>query len=239
MVHREAMETEAGGFASTAISSRFPSVESRAVPDEQDAEEAAPVRQQPPATGASLAATSARPSSSMLPASASASRHGRARLGLAFGGLALVAVGSALVIFREHPVPSAPPAVAVVAPVVAPVAAVEPPPAPEPTPPPVVVAAPPAPPPVEQVETADAEEKKPAPRVPRVVKQKLTIRVRPYATVFVDGTALGQTPLAPIQVSPGEHTVRLINNDLGKDITRTIDVKAGQPNIFKYELDEN
>ena len=114
MVHREAMETEAGGFASTAISSRFPSVESRAVPDEQDAEEAAPVRQQPPATGASLAATSARPSSSMLPASASASRHGRARLGLAFGGLALVAVGSALVIFREHPVPSAPPAVAVV-----------------------------------------------------------------------------------------------------------------------------
>jgi serine/threonine-protein kinase len=63
-------------------------------------------------------------------------------------------------------------------------------------------------------------------------------RIRPYATVLLDGTALGQTPLKPVQVAAGSHTVRLINRDLAKDITRTVEVKPGQSLIFKYDLEE-
>ncbi len=74
--------------------------------------------------------------------------------------------------------------------------------------------------------------------VRRKLAQKTTLvfRIRPYATVLLDGSALGQTPLAPVQVTPGSHTVRLINRDLGKDLTRTIEVKAGQSNVFKHDF---
>jgi serine/threonine-protein kinase len=70
-------------------------------------------------------------------------------------------------------------------------------------------------------------------------KALLEFRIRPYATVVLDGKQLGQTPLAPIEVAVGSHTVQLINKDLGKDVTRPVEVKAGQPNQFKYNLLEN
>jgi serine/threonine-protein kinase len=72
-----------------------------------------------------------------------------------------------------------------------------------------------------------------------VEKARLEFRIRPYATVLLDGKTLGQTPLPPAEVEVGSHTVQLINKDLGKEITRTIDVKAGQANVFKYNLLED
>ena len=110
-----------------------------------------------------------------------------------------------------------------------------------------VVAAPPAPvqvvaaPPAPVQAPAPASETVPPVAAPHktVARPKLTIRIRPYATVFLDGVALGQTPLAPVPVSLGEHTVRLINRDLGKDISRSITVKAGQPAIFTFDLELN
>jgi serine/threonine-protein kinase len=39
-----------------------------------------------------------------------------------------------------------------------------------------------------------------------------------------------------VSVSAGSHTLRFINRELGKDVTRTFDVKAGKPNIFKLDL---
>ena len=70
-------------------------------------------------------------------------------------------------------------------------------------------------------------------------KAKLGFRIRPYATVLVDGTAVGQTPFAPVSLSVGAHTVRLINRELGKDVTRTVEVKAGHANLFKFDLSAN
>jgi serine/threonine-protein kinase len=67
-------------------------------------------------------------------------------------------------------------------------------------------------------------------------KGTLEFRIRPYATVLLNGKSLGQTPLPPVAVSAGFHTVRLINRDLGKDVTLTVEVKAGQPTVFKYNL---
>ncbi|HEX8441766.1 MAG TPA: protein kinase [Archangium sp.] len=72
-----------------------------------------------------------------------------------------------------------------------------------------------------------------------VQKAVLEFRIRPYATVVLDGKSLGQTPLAPIEVTVGSHSVQLINKDLGKDVTRSVEVKAGQSNQFKYNLLED
>jgi serine/threonine-protein kinase len=37
-------------------------------------------------------------------------------------------------------------------------------------------------------------------------------------------------------VSIGTHTVRLVNREIGKDVTKSVEVKAGQPNVFKHDL---
>ncbi|RKG68614.1 PEGA domain-containing protein [Corallococcus terminator] len=66
----------------------------------------------------------------------------------------------------------------------------------------------------------------------------LEIRIRPFATVHLDGKELGQTPLAPIEVPAGRHTMRLVNKRLEKDVTRTVDVNAGEQNVFKLNLED-
>ena len=61
-------------------------------------------------------------------------------------------------------------------------------------------------------------------------------RVRPHATVVLNGRSLGQTPMAPIHLPAGKYTVKLINKELGKVATRQLEVLAGQPTVFKYDL---
>ncbi|RKH04733.1 serine/threonine protein kinase [Corallococcus sp. CA053C] len=93
------------------------------------------------------------------------------------------------------------------------------------------------------VATAPAPTKVP-PRRPTVAtsrrndlpKGKLEFRIRPYASVFLDGKSLGQTPFAAVEATEGSHQVRVVNKDLGKDLTRTFEVKAGQDNVFKLNL---
>ncbi|WNZ64593.1 protein kinase [Myxococcus sp. MxC21-1] len=82
-----------------------------------------------------------------------------------------------------------------------------------------------------------ARERAPTQKVAPVAKGRLEFRIRPYAVVSLDGKVLGQTPFAAVEVSEGRHTVRLVNKELGKDVTRTVDVKAGQPNVFKLNLE--
>jgi eukaryotic-like serine/threonine-protein kinase len=104
-----------------------------------------------------------------------------------------------------------------------------------------------APPPGPKVAAVAPPQKSPRPVVKPVVQkarasaQKATLefRIRPYATVVLDGKLLGQTPLAAVEVPVGPHTVQLINKELGKDVTRSVDVKAGQNNQLKYNLLEN
>jgi serine/threonine-protein kinase len=66
---------------------------------------------------------------------------------------------------------------------------------------------------------------------------KLELRIRPYATVFLDDKKLGDTPLPPITVSVGRHKLRLVNPAFGKDVELTIVIKPGE-NVVKHNLKE-
>ncbi|WP_047863241.1 serine/threonine-protein kinase [Archangium gephyra] len=165
----------------------------------------------------------------------------RAGLAVVVGGLVLAAAGSGVVVFRDTSTPPVP------APQVPPAPLVQAMPTPPATPQPVVAnpAAPATPaqpePPTEASEPVAVSAPEPTEVQPvrrKSTKAKLEFRIRPYATVFLDGKALGQTPFPAVQVPIGMHTVRLINRDLGKDVTRDFEVKAGQPNIFKHDLEK-
>jgi serine/threonine-protein kinase len=151
-------------------------------------------------------------------------------LGVALGSLALLAAGGGVLLFRGDTAP----ATAQPQPVVPPPQPMPPPP-PPPQPVAEVAERPPEPRPEQPVETQEPTAVQPA-RRKVAQKARLEFRIRPHAIVFLDGKALGQTPFPAIQASIGTHTVRLINRDLDRDITRTIEVKAGQPNIFKYDF---
>jgi hypothetical protein len=79
----------------------------------------------------------------------------------------------------------------------------------------------------------------PQPRPTVTAKGELELRIRPWAKVEVDGREIGVTPLdAPLMLSAGDHQVRLINPDLGKDITRTVHINASEKEVLKEILDE-
>lgn len=74
----------------------------------------------------------------------------------------------------------------------------------------------------------------------RVVIEQGTIefRVRPYATVLLDGKRLGETPFPAVRAYEGHHSVQLVNRNIKKNVTVDFVVKGGQPNIFKYNLND-
>jgi serine/threonine-protein kinase len=71
-----------------------------------------------------------------------------------------------------------------------------------------------------------------------VAAEPVDFRVRPFGTVTVDGKLLGDTPFPPVKLSPGVHRVQVVNGELGKSVTRTFEVKSGQPNVFRLNLEE-
>lgn len=66
---------------------------------------------------------------------------------------------------------------------------------------------------------------------------RLELRIRPYATVFIDGKEVGDTPLPPQQLTIGKHHVRLVNPSLGKDVALEVAVHPGD-NVLKHNLKE-
>jgi hypothetical protein len=79
----------------------------------------------------------------------------------------------------------------------------------------------------------------PAPPRPTITaKGELVLLIRPWAKVEVDGREVGVTPLDPIALNAGEHKVRLINPDLGKDVVRTVHINASEKEVLKEILDE-
>ena len=102
------------------------------------------------------------------------------------------------------------------------------------------------PPPQAAVATAPkARPRKPPQPVPAAeapvvtAKGELVLLIRPWAKVEVDGRDVGVTPLnEPLLLAAGEHTVRLVNPDLGKDITRTVRITASGREVLKELLDE-
>ncbi|ATB30226.1 serine/threonine protein kinase [Melittangium boletus] len=90
-----------------------------------------------------------------------------------------------------------------------------------------------------QQQQAPAKPKRTAPPPKYVLKGTLELRIRPYATVFVDGRRLGDTPMAPQELPVGRHVVKLVNTDLSKTLTREVDIKVGQTFQLKENLFED
>ena len=61
-------------------------------------------------------------------------------------------------------------------------------------------------------------------------------RIRPYATIFLNGSRLGETPLPPVEMPAGRYTVKAVNTELGKMVTRSIQVGAGQTTLVTVNL---
>jgi serine/threonine-protein kinase len=63
----------------------------------------------------------------------------------------------------------------------------------------------------------------------------LRIVVLPWANVWVDGKKKGQTPLPAIDLLEGSHKVRLANDQIGKDLTKTVRVRPGKESLIKLD----
>ena len=106
---------------------------------------------------------------------------------------------------------------------------------------PVVTQAPTAPAPAAPVSSDTASRParaEPKPAAARVVQQqgKLEVRVTPRSIAILDGKPRGLTPIAPLSLPAGSHTLRLINTSLGKDLTQKIEVKANETFVFTRDL---
>ena len=67
---------------------------------------------------------------------------------------------------------------------------------------------------------------------------KLNVQATPgWAKVFVDEAYVGTTPLIGHELSPGSHTIRLVNDRLGTDISDQVTIEAGETTIKAYQLD--
>jgi serine/threonine-protein kinase len=64
----------------------------------------------------------------------------------------------------------------------------------------------------------------------------LTLHTQPWAKVSIDGQPYGSTPLFKIKLEPGKHTVKLVNEQEGVNVTRNVVVKSGQNLKQKWSL---
>jgi serine/threonine-protein kinase len=62
----------------------------------------------------------------------------------------------------------------------------------------------------------------------------IKIVVRPWAEVVVDGQVIGNTPIRPLTLAAGQHTVRVTNPDY-KPLFRKVNLRAGEE--LKVEID--
>jgi serine/threonine-protein kinase len=67
-------------------------------------------------------------------------------------------------------------------------------------------------------------------------KGTLEIRVRPYAIVFLSGKKIGETPMSPVELPPGIYTVKLVNENLKREVTMSVEVKPGEPTVLPVNL---
>lgn len=75
----------------------------------------------------------------------------------------------------------------------------------------------------------------PAPRPKSVVKKPatpksgyVTLNSSPWAKITIDGKPFGSTPIFKKKLSAGRHKVRLVNEEMGVNVTRTITVEGGR-----------
>jgi serine/threonine-protein kinase len=81
--------------------------------------------------------------------------------------------------------------------------------------------------------------KKPPPTLPVVESKEpgtLQVVVLPWGDVTVDGRPAGTTPIQPLTLPPGQHTVVVKNAELGASRTMKTIVKPGAPTLLKIDL---
>lgn len=59
----------------------------------------------------------------------------------------------------------------------------------------------------------------------------ISVKVTPYAEVYVDGRSFGYTPMPPIKVYAGNHIVKFVNKELNKEIVRRVLIQ-GENNLM-------
>jgi serine/threonine-protein kinase len=111
-----------------------------------------------------------------------------------------------------------------------------------PAPPPIAVAAPAPPPPAPPPQTPPPPAESPPPKeaARRVSKARamgyLTVDAKPWATVFIHGTKVGDTPIYGFPVESGELAVVLKNPETGKSVTRKVRIVPSQQAYVKADL---
>ncbi len=70
---------------------------------------------------------------------------------------------------------------------------------------------------------------------PRMLR--IEFRIRPFASVFLDGKELGETPFPAVLVSVGKHKIRLVNDQLKKNVEVDQQFHPGDTS-FKYNFKE-
>jgi hypothetical protein len=56
----------------------------------------------------------------------------------------------------------------------------------------------------------------------------LTVKTTPWAQISIDGESHGQTPVARIPLEAGTHTVRLVNEERGVDVTKRVKIAPNE-----------
>lgn len=64
----------------------------------------------------------------------------------------------------------------------------------------------------------------------------LVVTVLPWGDVSVDGRNVGTTPLAPISLPPGPHSVSVRNSELGASRSSSVTIKPGKPSSVRFDL---
>jgi hypothetical protein len=188
------------------------------------------------------------------------SKGRRGRLRLASVGVELLILGGGLVSWRRSSSPApAEPAVAALTPPAQPPTPsipsaatlpmsspegtpIQPSPAKETAPAPVTLESPSEPPSVPTKPPQVAPSQQPPKRSSHsakptsVAKGTVEFRIRPYATIFLDGNRLGETPLPPLDKPAGRYTVKVVNAELGKTVQQSIEVRAEQTTLVTVNL---
>ncbi|OJH36086.1 serine/threonine-protein kinase [Cystobacter ferrugineus] len=77
--------------------------------------------------------------------------------------------------------------------------------------------------------------KRATPRAKSTAKGTLELRIRPYATVYVDGKKVGETPLPPLELPVGRHIVRLVNEEAGEK-KFDVEIEPNKPYPLKFNF---
>jgi len=66
----------------------------------------------------------------------------------------------------------------------------------------------------------------------------MTIATSPYTDVFVDGVAVGQTPLASVRVTAGSHQLRAVHPETGRKLEGRIEIEPNASSRYKVTLED-